>query len=87
MNFVAHRATVGLALAMAPVGFAFGLVYFAALRRSVARLAAIRLATDRSWLEPVALTLGRWGAASLLATFAGFLLARAFAVRVARRTG
>lgn len=97
MSFAIHPATLALALAMAAVGFAFGLLYFAALRRSVARLVVTGLTTERSWVEPVVLTLGRWaatalllaiaarwGAASLLATFTGFLLARLVATRAAR---
>lgn len=82
-----------LALATAFMGFAFGLVYFAALRRTVALFAA-----GRGWLGPSALTLGRMGsavallafiarlgAAPLLAAFLGFLLARALALHAVRR--
>ncbi len=80
-------AAIGLA------GFVFGLLYFAAVQRT-----AILFATGRGWLAPVALTAGRIaaaaaflalaariGAAALLATFAGFLLARVVALRAARR--
>ena len=74
------------------IGFAFGLVYFAALRRTV-----MLFATGRGWFVPVALTLGRiaaaiivlglaakLGAAALLAMFIGFLVARAVALRAGR---
>jgi hypothetical protein len=84
-----------LAMTMALIGFAFGVVYFAALHRTVALFAA-----GRGWFLPLALTLGRFGvaiiilglaaklgAASLLATFIGFLLARTVALRTARRAG
>ncbi len=80
---------VGLALA----GFVFGLLYFAALRRTATLLAA-----RRGWLLPVALSAVRIGAAAgllalaaklgaapLLAAFAGFLLARTVALRIAGR--
>ena len=82
-----------LASAMALVGAAFGLVYFAVLDRTVVLLAA-----GRGWLGPAALTFGRIGAATillsliarlgaapLLAAFLGFLAARAVALRVMRR--
>lgn len=82
-----------LAAAMAAAGFVFGLAYFAALRQSVAALAA-----GADWWRPAALTLGRiaaalvflvlaakLGAAALLAALAGFLAARAAALRAARR--
>ena len=95
MNHNALVLTVGLPLATAVVGLAFGLVYFAALRRTVA------LVTKQSgWPGPVLLTLGRiggavillalavrLGAAPLLAAFAGLLLARAAALRSMRRAG
>jgi hypothetical protein len=84
-----------LPIAMAFAGVAFGLVYFLALRRTVALFTA-----GRGWLLPAALTLGRIGAAviflglaaklgatALLATFIGFQLARAFALRAARSVG
>lgn len=83
-----------LVAAMAAAGFAFGLAYFAALRRSVAWLAA-----GSGWWRPAALTLGRiaaalvflvlaakLGAPALIAAFIGFLAARAAALR-ARRAG
>ena len=80
---------------MAFVGFVFGLLYFATLKRTVALLA-----TGCNRFDPVALTLGRigaaviflalaakLGAASLLASFLGFLLARSMALGAARRAG
>jgi hypothetical protein len=86
-------STAGLALAMAFAGFAFGLVYFVALHRTVALFSA-----GGGWLGPSALTLGRivaitivlalaarLGAAALLATFFGFLAARAVALHAVRR--
>jgi hypothetical protein len=73
-------------------GFVFGLAYFVALRGTVALIAA-----GRGWLRPSALTLGRitalalvltfaarLGAAPLLATFLGLVLARAVALRSMR---
>ncbi len=92
----------GLALPMPAVlagiglaGFVVGLLYFATVQRT-----AVLFAAGRGWLAPVALTVGRIGAAAtflalaarlgaapLLAAFAGFLLARAVALRVARRPG
>ncbi len=90
-----HEALISissLTMTMALIGFAFGLAYFAALRRTVTLFAA-----GRGWFVPVALTLGRigvaiivlvlaakLGAASLLATFIGFLLARTVALRAGR---
>jgi len=75
------------------VGFAVGIVYFEALRRTVARFAA-----RNGWLEPVALTVSRIGvafavfaiaarsgAAALLVTFVGFLMARTVALYWARK--
>lgn len=88
------HATVLFALSMALVGLAFGIGYFAVLRRNVALLAE-----HRGWLVASTLTLGRIGAATvllaavaqlgaapLLATFAGFLLARSVALRMTRST-
>ncbi len=73
----------------------FGLLYFAALKRCVALLVG-----GQGWLGPLALTLGRIGAAAgilfvaaklgaapLLAVFIGFLMARAVALRAERRAG
>ncbi len=84
---------LGQAVAMAIAGVAFGLTYFATLRRSVAALAG-----GGGWVRPLALTLARLGAAvvflalaaklgaaALIAAFLGFLLARTIALRAARR--
>lgn len=85
-------SNVALALAMASAGFALGLVYFAALRRTVDGVAG---GNGRLFLS--ALTLGRYGAAAilftlaarlgaipLLATLLGFLTARVVALRAVR---
>ena len=74
-------------------GLVLGLLYFAALKRSVGLLVG-----GKGWLGPLALTLGRigaavavlfvaarFGAAPLLAAFIGFLTARAVALRAERR--
>jgi len=84
-----------LAIMMASAGFAFGLAYFAALKRTVTVFAG-----GRGWRAPLALTLARIGAAivflgiaaklgavSLLAAFIGFVLARSIALRLAQRSG
>jgi N-ATPase, AtpR subunit len=84
-----------LAMTMAVAGLAIGLLYFAALERTIALYVA-----GRGWVGPLAFTLGRiaaagvflsfaakLGAISLLSAFAGFLLARAVALRAARGTG
>lgn len=81
------------ALAMATAGLAFGLAYFALTYRTAVllvggrgRLAAIFLTLGR--LGAAAVFLGsatRAGAASLIAAFLGLLLARAVALRIARR--
>ncbi len=86
------NAAVPLAISMALVGFGFGIGYFAVLRRSVALLAG-----RGGWRAAATLTLGRiaaavvllaavaqLGATSLLATFAGFLLARSIALRMTK---
>ncbi len=83
---------VELTLATALMGFVIGLVYFAALHKSV-----VLFATESTRLGASALTIGRivalavilsftarLGATPLLAAFLGFLLARAIALRVAR---
>jgi hypothetical protein len=88
-------STPALALAGALTGLAGGLVYFAALRRTVTLLAS-----GKSWLGALALSLGRLGAAAivllllsklgsgpLLAALLGFLAARAIALRAVRRAG
>lgn len=84
---------VGLASAMAFTGFAFGLVYFAALRQTAALIAAggdrRRLSAftiGRMGVVTILLTLAaRLGATPLLATFLGFLVARGVALRAMRR--
>ncbi len=94
MTHEALLSTPSLAIAMALTGFAFGLVYFAALRRTATLIVA------GSRVFALALTLGRigaailflglaakLGAASLLAAFLGFLLARMVALRAARSAG
>ncbi len=78
-----------LTVMMAAGGFAFGLLYFVMLERTV-----IAMVSPRGWLAPISLTLGRLGAAagllilaaklgapSLIAAFCGFLLARMVALR------
>ena len=85
--------TAALAAGMIISGFAFGLLYFATLKR-----AAALFASGSSWMGPLGLTLGRiaaaviflslaarLGAAALLAAFLGFLVARALALRPERR--
>jgi len=80
---------------MAVAGLAFGFGYFASLKRSVTMFVG-----GKGWLGPLALTLGRigaavgflfvaakLGAAPLLAAFIGFLMARALALRAERRAG
>jgi hypothetical protein len=84
-----------LTIVMAIAGFAFGFAYFASLKRSVTMFVG-----GKGWLGPLALTLGRIGAAVgflfvaaklgatlLLASFIGFLMARALALSAERRTG
>ena len=84
MTLDVFLSTIGLPLAATVAGLAFGLAYFAALRRSVAAFAA-----GDGWLGPAAFTLARicgaaillallarLGAASLLAAFLGFLVAQ-----------
>lgn len=95
MNDATLASTLLLAAAMALVGFAFGLVYFRALRRTVDLLAG-----RQGWAAPIGLTLARvagvvvlltlmarLGALPLLGGFLGFLTARMIAVRHARRAG
>jgi hypothetical protein len=82
-----------LIFAMGFAGLAFGLLYFASVRRTAALLTARK---GLAW--PLAFTFGRiaaaalflalaarLGAAPLLAAFLGFLLARTVALRKARR--
>jgi hypothetical protein len=93
MTYDTLASTVVLASAMAVAGLAFGLAYFAALRRTVDLYGS-----GGRILGPAALTLGRvagatvflvvaarLGALPLLAAFLGFLVARAAALRAARR--
>ncbi len=83
---------VSILAAALVAGFALGLGYFAAVRRT-----ADLLDGRSGWHAPIALTLGRivaavavlallaqLGAAALLAGFAGFLIARSLALRTAR---
>lgn len=92
----AHHAFARLGPAVpvfAAAGFAFGSAYFASLRRGLRTSVA-----ERAWSSYVLLALARilsaalflgfavrWGLPSLLAAFAGFLIARHLAVRAARR--
>jgi F1F0 ATPase subunit 2 len=84
-----------LTMAAALAGLAGGLLYFAALRRTVTLLAS-----GESWIGALTWSLGRFGAAvimllllarlgaaPLLAALLGFLAARAIAIRAARRAG
>lgn len=84
-----------LAICMALAGLLFGLLYFAALKRSVTLIVG-----GKRWLDPLALTMGRIGAAGgflfvaaqlgaepLLAVFAGFLMARPLTLRLERKAG
>jgi F1-F0 ATPase (N-ATPase) AtpR subunit len=95
MNDATAAHAVELAMMMASAGFAFGLVYFTALKRTVAIFA-----TGRGLLTPLALTVARFaaaiaflviaaklGAVALLAAFVGFLLARSVILRLAQRSG
>lgn len=88
-----HSHPVIWAIVMAPVGFGFGSVYFAALREGCARLLAGRrgallLAGARLLATLTLMTLvAQRGAAALLALFGGFLLARSLAVRSASPAG
>lgn len=88
-------ATLALAGGMALAGVAFGIVYFAALRRSVSLYCA-----GRGRLGPLALTLGRLAAAALLlglaaglgalpllASLLGFLVTRVVALRAVSKEG
>ena len=83
---------IALPLALA-AGLVVGLGYFKLLGKTIALYGR-----QGSWLGPVALTLGRllgvglllalaarFGALALLVAFVGFLLARAIALRAARR--
>ena len=94
MNSNTVLASVPLGLAMAFAGIAVGLVYFAALRRT-----SVLLTTSSGWMAPLAFTAVRiggvvvffalaakLGAAPLMVAFAGFLSARAIAIRLVRRS-
>lgn len=88
-------ADAELTAMMTFAGLPFGLLYFAALNRSVTLFVG-----GRGWHGPIGLALGRFGAAigflliaaklgaaPLLGGFAGFLMARALALRAPRRAG
>ena len=90
-SFITHPELIVM---IALAGFIFGLLYFAALKRSVALFVG-----GEGWFGPLVLTLGRIGAAAgflmlaaklgaapLLAAFVGFLLARTVALRAVVRT-
>jgi len=83
-----------LSFAAGFAGLVYGIVHFAALRRTIVLYSA-----GRGSLAAAALTLGRiagtivffclaakLGALPLLSSFLGFLLARTLALRAARRT-
>lgn len=89
---ISHSALTCL---IALAGVLFGLLYFAALKRSVTLFVRAE-----GWLRPLTLTLGRIAAAAgflfivaklgaepLLAAFVGFLMARALTLRLERRAG
>lgn len=93
MTNAALTHSLALGFAAMTAGLAFGLAYFAVLRRT------IDLYGGGSHLVPAVLTLGRvagailflgfaarLGALPLLAVFGGFLLARSLALRAARTT-
>ncbi len=93
MTGTASSWMTGAPAAAGLAGFVFGLSYFAAVERT-----AVLLAARKGLLGPILLTLGRiaaataflafaaqFGDASLLSAFIGFLLARAVALRKARR--
>jgi F1F0 ATPase subunit 2 len=95
MNGDIPSSTITLASGAALAGLALGLVYFHALRRTVELFA-----TGRGRFGPIVLTLGRiagafivlvfmarLGAAALVASFLGFVIAREVAVRRERRSG
>jgi len=92
MDAMATPQLVTIAVSLL-AGVAFGLLYFRAMRASVHHLV-----TGASTGKHIGLTLARiavagtfafllalWGAAALLSGFAGFLAARALALRAARR--
>lgn len=88
-----HADDLASALAAGVGGLAFGVVYFAALRRSVALFVA-----HAGWSAPAALAAGRLtaalllfallarlGAAAPISAMCGLLLARGLALRAARK--
>lgn len=85
-------SVLAVSAVLALSGLAFGAVYFAALRRSAARLAgdgeALRAAGTALGRIVVAAIFfaaaARFGALPLLAALLGFLIARTLFVRVAR---
>jgi hypothetical protein len=96
MTGVVSISTLIPAVIMGPAGTAFGLAYFTALRRTV----GLYRGNNDGALAPVAFTLGRiagaviflalaarLGAEPLIGAFLGFLVARAIALRLARRGG
>jgi N-ATPase, AtpR subunit len=94
MSETAAVHTAELAILAGSAGFAFGLLYFATLKRSIAvfaggrgLLAALGLTLARFAAAVVFLGLAaQFGAAVLLAALVGFLLARTLALRSARRS-
>jgi hypothetical protein len=94
MTGVSLAFTAALGLGGAVAGLVFGLVHFAALRRTVelysagrVRLAAAALTLGRITAAIVFFGLAaRLGALPLLSAFLGFLLARMLALRAPRRT-
>lgn len=87
----ATHALAPWALIWLPLGFGWGRVHFAALRRAVAcllggRSGALALLLARLSLSVVfLLPAARYGAAALLALFTGFLVARQLALRSAQQ--
>jgi N-ATPase, AtpR subunit len=93
MTGIASSWMTGAPVVAGLAGFVFGLFYFAAVERT-----AVLIASKKSALAPISLTLGRvvaataflalatqFGDASLLSAFLGFLLARTVALRKAGR--
>jgi N-ATPase, AtpR subunit len=95
MSYATIISNPALLSAMLVAGFAFGLVYFAMLRRTAALHGS-----GHSWFELTMLILGRVAGAAILFTFAatlgagplltaflGFLLARSAILHTVRRSG
>lgn len=93
MTHNAHSIDPELTILMAVAGVACGYVYLLSLKRSLTLLVG-----GKGWFAPLALTLGRigaavaflfvaakLGAAPLLAAFIGFLMARALVLWAERR--